>query len=392
MKNFVYNTPTKVYFGKGVCDDVGAQLSEFGPGKIIVVYGGGSAVRSGLLGKITSSLDRHGIAHAEIGGVEPNPKVGKVREVIALAKAENADFLLAVGGGSVIDTVKCAAFTIPTGLDPWDVIMGAKVDTKPLPLGTVLTISAAGSEMSNSMVISNPEICIKKGRGEEGVRPRVSFLDPENTFTVSKYQTGCGTVDIMMHTMERYYTIDDDSDLTDRIAEGLLTAVKSAGSVAAENPEDYEARATLMWASSVSHNGLTGCGKNLRGMAVHALEHGVSGVFDRVAHGAGLAVLFPAWAKYVMQYDVRRFAQLGSRVWGASMDLLHPERTAAEGIALMKNYFRSIGMPVSLAELDIHEEDFERIADVITAGGTTQVRSYIPLGKKEVMDILELAK
>lgn len=393
MNNFMYNTPTKVFFGKGVTENIGAYLKDYGAKKVLVNYGGGSAVRSGLIPRIVKQLDDCGVAHIELGGVEPNPKVAYVREASELCRAEGIDFILAVGGGSVIDSAKCTAFSAKCGADPWDIITQKVKVSDHIPVGVVLTIAAAGSEMSNSEVITNPELGLKQGLGSEESRPVVAFMDPELTYTVSKYQTGCGIVDMMMHTMERYYTEGQTgTELTDGIAEALLLAVKNAGAVVIDDPTNYDARATLMWASSLSHNGLTSCGKNFNGLVVHKLEHGLSGVFDRIAHGAGLSVLYPAWAKYVYKYDIPRFSRMAEKVWGVPMDEECPELTAIAGIEAMKEYYHSIGMPVTLAELEVYPEDYEKVADNITKNGTISVASYVPLDKAAIMEIFRLAE
>ncbi len=390
MNQFVFCTPTKVYFGRGVEAAVGETLRSFGAGKVLLHYGGSSARRSGLLDKVTGSLQQAGLPWVELGGVEPNPKLSLIRRGIELCRAEGVDFLLAVGGGSVVDSAKAIGVGLANGCDPWDFIENKTVPSKCTPVGVVLTLAAAGSEMSNSDVITNDENQLKRGITAEAVRPAVAFLNPENTFTVSKFQTGCGIVDIMMHTLERYFTGDADCDLTDRLAEGLLIAVRDAGRAAIADPADYHARATLMWASSLSHNDLTGCGKD-RKFPVHKIEHDISGVHDNVAHGAGLAVLFPAWAEYVLSYDVMKFAQLANRVWGIEMNFDHPEVTAREGIRAMRAYFREIGMPTTMKELGIEPEDYDEIIGKTTAGGTT-LRSYLPLGPDEIRAIYRLAE
>lgn len=393
MNNFIYCAPTKVHFGKGAVDSIGSFVKEWGAKKVLVHYGGGSAIRSGLLARVTDQLDREGISHIELGGVEPNPKVTLVRKAVQLCKDEGVDFIIAVGGGSVIDSAKCTAFSAKNDCDPWDVITGKVKVSERIPVAVVLTISAAGSEMSNSEVITDPETNTKQGLTHEMSRPVAAFMDPELTYTVSKYQTGCGIVDIMMHTMERYYTSGDSgTELTDGIAEALLLAVKNAGTVAINEPDNYDARATLMWASSLSHNNLTGLGKNYSGLVVHKLEHGLSGVFDRVAHGAGLSVLYPAWAKYIYKHDIPRFARMAEKVWGVPMDKGCPEVTAIAGIEAMRDYFASLGMPVTLKELEVYPEDFEKIADKITAGGTSVVASYVPMDKDVIMEILRIAE
>ena len=392
MKDFTFLSSTKVIFGRGAADDVGSEIKSFSPKKVLVHFGGGSAVRSGLLGKVTKSLENHGIEYVKLGGVEPNPKVGLVREAAALCKKEGVDLVLAVGGGSVIDSAKCTAFSVANDADPWDIITGAVSPKAILPVAVIPTIAAAGSETSNSEVITNPDIPFKKGLNIEMARPKVAFMDPQLTYTVSKYQTGCGVVDIMMHTFERYYTEDTDTEITDRLAEALLLSVKNAGFVAVREPENYEARATLMWASSLSHNGLMECGKKYKCFPAHRLEHSVSALFDHVAHGAGLSVLYPAWAKYVYKYDIRRFCQTAVRVWGIPMDFEHPERTALAGIEAMRDYFKSIGMPVKLSEVGVSPDAYEAIADNITNGGANETPSYIPLGKKEIIDIFKLTE
>lgn len=395
MQNFTYCAPTKVVFGRGVEEQIGPELRARGASRVLVHFGGGSVKKNGLLDKVTASLTAAGLTYVELGGVQPNPKLSFIHEGIALCRKEKVDFILAVGGGSVIDSAKAIGVGLATGNDPWQY---ASTGTHPeanevFPVGTVLTIAAAGSEMSNSDVITNDLVTpwVKQGITSETVRPVVSFLNPENTFTVSKFQTGCGIVDIMMHTMERYVTGQADCQLTERIAEALLVSVREAGRVAIAHPDDYEARATLMWASSLSHNDLTGCGK-IRKFPVHKLEHPISALHDSVSHGAGLSVLFPAWAQYVMQYDIPKFAQLANRIWDCPMDFDHPERTAQAGIQAMKRYFTEIGMPTRMSELGLTPDDYDAIIDLTTAGGTKPVKSYIDLGPDEIRAIYALAE
>lgn len=397
MNNFTYCAPTKIIFGKDIEPQIGAVLKEYGATRVLIHYGGGSVKKTGLFDKVTASLEAAGLSWVELGGVQPNPKLSFIHRGIDLCRAEAVDFILAVGGGSVIDSAKAIGVGLATGNDPWQY---ASTGTHPekdevFPVGVVLTLAAAGSEMSNSDVITNDLVnpWVKQGITSETVRPVVSFLNPENTITVSKFQTGCGIVDIMMHTMERYFLDTPDCDLTERIAEGLLIAVRDAGRRAIANPADYEARATLMWASSLSHNDLTGCGKP-RYFPVHKLEHPISALHDNVSHGAGLSVLFPAWAKYMLAkgQDVMKFAQLANRVWGVEMNFDHPERTAEAGIATMKRYFAEIGMPVTLAELGLSPADYEDIINLTTKNGTSAVKSYFPLGKAEIREIYQLAE
>lgn len=395
MQNFTYCAPTKVIFGRGVESQIGTELRELGATRVLVHFGGGSVKRTGLLDKVTASLTEAGLSYVEFGGVEPNPKLSFIHKGIELGRAEKVDFILAVGGGSVIDSAKAIGVGLVTGNDPWQY---ASTSTHPernevFPVGVVLTISAAGSEMSNSDVITNDLITpwVKQGITSETVRPLVAFLNPENTFTVSKFQTGCGIVDIMMHTLERYVTGQDECDLSERIAEALLVSVREAGRVAIAHPDNYEARATLMWASSLSHNDLTGCGK-IRKFPVHKLEHPVSALHDSISHGAGLSVLFPAWAQFVMKYDIPKFAQLANRVWDCPMDFDHPERTALAGIEAMKRYFTEIGMPTHMSELGLTPDEYDAIIDLTTKGGTRPVKSYIDLGPEEIRAIYALAE
>lgn len=390
MQNFMYNTPTQVFFGRGVEKEIGPQLKARGYKKIMLHYGGGSIKRTGLYDKVTASLQDAGIDWIELGGVEPNPKISFVRECLDICRKEQIDFILAVGGGSVIDSAKAIAMGLANEKDPWEIITGGKMPEKTFPVGAVLTISAAGSEMSNSHVITNEEFHMKRGLNTEMVRPVIAFMNPENTFTVSPFQTGCGIVDIMMHTLERYLTLDEDAILTDRIAEALLVSVKEAGPAALKNPEDYDARSTLMWASSLSHNGLTGCGKN-SGFTVHKLEHDFSGLFDHIAHGAGLSVLFPAWAAYVYKDNVKKFARLAEKVMDipASED---KEAMALAGIQAFKAYFHSLGMPVTMAELGVPADAYEQIANLTTANDTKKVPGFRELTKADLLAIYKLAE
>ena len=395
MNNFTFCTPTKVIFGKDIEKQIGETIKGYGASRVLIHYGGGSVKKTGLFDKVVNSLESAGLSYIELGGVEPNPKLSFIHKGIELCKKENIDFILAVGGGSVVDSSKAIGVGLVTGNDPWQY---ASTGTHPepnevFPVGVVLTLAAAGSEMSNSDVITNDTITpwVKQGITSETVRPLVAFMNPENTFTVSKFQTGCGIVDIMMHTMERYFLGVGDCDLTERLAEGLLIAVRDAGRVAIANPEDYEARATLMWASSLSHNDLTGCGKP-RYFPVHKLEHPISALHDNISHGAGLSVLFPAWAEFVMKYDTMKFAQLANRLWGVEMNFDHPEKTAKDGIKAMRAYFKEIGMPITMSELGLKPEDYEDIINLTTKNGTAKIKSYIDLGKEEIREIYKLAE
>ncbi len=389
MREFYYHTPTEVFFGKGKEKEVGKIISSFGVKKVMLQYGKNSIKKSGLYDTVISALKASDIEVVEMGGVEPNPKLTFVREAVKIAKAEKVEMILAVGGGSVIDSCKYTALGAVTDVDVWDIAMGKVKPENALPVGCILTISAAGSEMSNSAVITNLELNMKKGLSSELNRCKFAIMNPELTATLSEYQTACGIVDIMSHTMERFFSIVEPTELTDGIATSILRSVVKAGKVLMKNPSDYEARATVMWASSLSHNGLTGCGRE-NYLAVHQLEHALSGEYDFVAHGAGLAVLFPAWAKYVYKYNPSRFAEFGREVFGASGE--NDEEVALKGILEMENFFKLLKMPSTLSQLSVPESSIERLADLCTYGKTRTIKSYIPLGFKEICDIFTLCK
>ncbi len=388
MTDFVYNTPTTVHFGKGKENMVGELIKAQGVKKIMVQYGKSSVIKSGLLDRVKKSLIDSGIEFVLMGGVEPNPKLSFVREAIKVAKSEKVELLLAVGGGSVIDSCKYTALGAVTDIDVWEFAMGREKPVCALPTACILTMAAAGSEMSNSAVVTNMELNMKKGCSTEFNRCVFAICNPELTYTVSKYQTACGVSDIMAHTIERYFTLFPDTPLTDGIAETILKSVIDAGKVLMTEPENYEARATVMWASSLSHNGLTACGRE-NYLAVHQIEHAVSGEYDAVAHGAGLAVLFPAWARYIYKHNVKRFAKFARNVWGVNE--ADDERAAVLGIDAMADYFVSIGMPKTLGEFGIDKSAVPRLADLCTFAKTRTIKSYIPLGYEEVKEILELS-
>lgn len=386
MLDFLYYTPTKVYFGKGKHKEIGKIIKEYGYKKIMMQYGKTSIKATGLYDEVMASLAENDIEVIEMGGVEPNPKVTFVREAIKVAKEEKVEMILAVGGGSAIDSSKTTAVGAMNDTDIWNIITRQYEPQNALPVGCILTHSAAGSEMSASAVLTNMELNMKRGYNSEFNRCKFAICNPELTYTVSKYQTACGIVDIMAHTMERYFTLCEPTDLTDRIAESILKAVVGAGKTLLEDPENYNARATVMWASSLSHNDLTGCGRE-NALAVHQLEHALSGEFDSVAHGAGLAVLFPAWAKYVYEINPQRFAQFARRVW--DVEDTDDKRAAALGIEKMAAFFKALGMPQSLRELDIDEVSTERLADLCTFGRTRTVKSYVELDFERIKKIFD---
>ena len=394
MNNFEYCVPTRVIFGRDTQKRAGELIKEYGFRKVMIHYGGGSVKRSGLLDQVTASLREAGIEMVLFGGVQANPTLSKALEGMEICRREGVDFILAVGGGSVIDSAKCIADGAPNPeIDPWKFFMKEAVPPKALPHGNILTLSASGSETSQSCVITNEENGLKRGFNCPAHRPLFAVCNPELTFTVSRFQTGCGTVDILMHTLERYLGgTTKDTALTDRIAEGLMKAVIEAGTAADLNPEDYEARATLMWAGSLSHNDLTGLGREVM-MTVHQLEHELSGKYPEVAHGAGLSALFCSWARYVCGDDPMRFAQLAVRVWDVEMNFENPLKTALDGIQRMEDYFKSLNMPVRLSELeaDVKEEDFDEMAEKCTNFGRRVLPGIRELGKHEMMDIYRMA-
>ena len=387
MLDFNFYAPTKIYFGKGKEKQVGEIIKGYGYKTVMLMYGQNSIKKSGLYDRVVKALTESGIDFVEMGGVEPNPKLSFVRRAVKLARENSVEMILAVGGGSVIDAAKSTAAGAVNDCDVWDFHTGKAVPTKTLPVGTILTIAAAGSEMSASSVLTNMEENMKRGFTNELNRPKFSICNPELTYTVSKYQTACGIVDIMAHTMERYFYPCEDTPLTDRIAESILKSVIEAGKTLMENPRDYNARATMMWGSSLSHNNLTGCGRQ-NALAVHQLEHALSGEYDDVAHGAGLAVLFPAWAKYVYKYNTKRFAQFARSVWDINEN--DDNIAAVKGIEAMENYFSSIGMPLKLREFDIPSSAIDRLSDLCTFGKQRTIKTYIDLGYDDIKEIFSL--
>ncbi|MBO7344829.1 MAG: iron-containing alcohol dehydrogenase [Clostridia bacterium] len=386
MKDFIYNTPTKVYFGLDTEKKVGEIIKEFRHKRVMLQYGKSSIKKSGLYDVVINSLKENGIEFVEMGGVEPNPKIEFVRDAVKLAKAEKVDLILAVGGGSVLDSCKYTALGAKSDFDPWDFAIGKAKPVDALKVGCVLTMSAAGSEMSNSAVITNLAVNMKKGCTTEFNRCEFAICNPALTFTVGKYQTACGIVDIMTHTMERYFTTEPEVELTDRIAESILKSVVIAGEKVIENPCDYDARAEIMWASSLSHNGLTACGR-FNYLAVHQLEHALSGEFDFIAHGAGLAVLEPAWMRYQYKANPKRFAQFARRV----LDVVCEDdiKASEQGIEKLTEFFAKIGMPTKLREFGIPETSMARLAELCTYGKTRVIEGYIPLDYDNVKEIFD---
>ena len=354
MADFTFYAPTQIVFGRGGENQIGALVKAQNGKKVLLHYGGGSARRSGLLDRIRASLTAAGIAYTELGGVVPNPRLSLVYEGIDLCRREGVDFLLAVGGGSVIDSAKAIGYGVTNEGDVWDFYDRRRQASACLPVGVVLTIAAAGSEMSSSSVITKEEGGIKRGYSSNLCRPRFAVMNPELTMTLPPYQTACGCTDILMHTLERYFTNNGGNmELTDGIAEALLRTVIKNAVILRDDPENYGARAEVMWAGSLSHNGLTGCGNGGDDFSVHALEHELSGMYD-VAHGAGLAAVWGSWARYVYRECLPRFEQFAVRVMGVPAGTAD---TALRGIEALEAFFRSIGMPTSLRELGVEPSE-----------------------------------
>ena len=394
MFNFEFYAPTRVIFGKETETRAGELVKEYGGTRVLVHFGGKSAEKSGLLDRVKASLDAAGIFHVELGGVVPNPHIGKVYEGIELAKANNVDFILAVGGGSVIDSSKAIAYGMTEpDKDVWELYAHERQAKGCLPIGVILTIAAAGSEMSNSSVITNEKTGTKRDYGNNMGRPKFAIMNPELTTTLPDYQTESGCTDIMMHTMERYFSREDDMDLTDGIAEALLRSMKENVFKVLADPQDYRARAQIMWGGSLSHNGLTECGL-VRDWSCHKLEHELSGVFD-VTHGAGLAAIWPAWARYVYAKHIGRFAQFAVNVMGVQPDASDPAVTAAEGIRAFERFLREIGMPVNLHELlgrEVTEAEIDDLAGRCSRGGTFTIGTLESLARSDMAAIYRLAR
>ncbi len=363
MKDFVYYAPTEVVFGKQSEEQVAAMVKKYGGSRVLVHYGGQSARRSGLLDKVCGLLREGGLMVTELGGVVPNPRLSLVRKGIELCREQNIDFLLAVGGGSVIDSAKAIAYGVCYEGDVWDFYLGKNQATACLPVASVLTIPAAGSEMSEASVITNEEGWVKLGYSNDISRPKFAIMNPERTFTLPSYQTAAGITDMMMHTMERYFTHDDDMTLTTELAEAVLRTMKDCAYEVMKNPKDYRVRAQIMWGGSVAHNGLTGCGIS-DDWATHQLEHELSGMFD-VTHGAGLAAIWPSWARYVMHERMSRFVRFAVNVMGVTNDFSDPEATAMRGIEAVEQFYLAIGMPINIRQLIGREITDDEITEMV---------------------------
>ncbi len=389
MNNFEFYSPTCFVFGKEMECQAGEYVKRFGGNKVLLHYGGSSAKKSGLLDRVKASLDASGISYAELGGVKPNPRSGLVYEGIDLCKKEGIDFVLAVGGGSVIDSSKAIAAGVVYDGDFWDFYQGKRIE-KALPIGTVLTIAAAGSEGSGDSVITKEEGMFKRGASGDAIRPKFSILNPALTQTLPPYQTAAGITDIMAHLYERYLTNTEEVEVTDRLIEGLLLTMVHEGPRVIADPNNYEARANIMWAGTMAHNNSCGVGRS-QDWSSHAIEHELSALYD-CAHGAGLAVTMPAVFTYVMNHNVMRFAQVAVRVWGCNMDFAHPEVTAMAGIKALQNFLISIGMPRNFEELGAKEEDIPTLVKTLLYGdgGDGVLRGFTELREDDCTKIYQM--
>ena len=392
MKDFNFYAPTRVVFGRESEARLPELVKQYGATKVLVHYGGGSARRSGLLDKVEQMLREAGIDFVELGGVVPNPLLSKVREGIDLCRREGVDFILAVGGGSVIDSSKAIGYGVPYEGDVWDFWDGKAVPQTAMPVGVVLTIPAAGSEMSSSAVITQDEGMLKRGINSDLCRCKFAIMNPERTYTLPPYQTAAGATDIMMHTMERYFSKYEDATLTDAIAEALLRTVKGAVVEVLRDPKDYRNRAAIMWASSLSHNDLTECGLE-KDFASHRLEHELSGLFG-VTHGAGLAAIWGSWARYVMDKHIARFAKFAVNVMGITNDFTDPRQTALRGIEATERFFEQIGMPTSIPALigrEATDEEIETLVTKCSRGGKITIGAMEVLTSDDMAAIYRMA-
>ncbi len=378
--------PTEVIFGRGTEDKVGREIKKLGS-RVLLHFGSGSIKKSGLYDRVVASLNAASVEFVELGGVKPNPRLSLVQKGIQICREEKLDCILAIGGGSVIDSAKAIGVGVPYEGDVWEFYEQKAEPASMLPLGVVLTIPAAGSEASVSSVVTKEEGDLKLAINYEILRPRFAIMNPELTFTLPPFQTAAGAADIMSHILERYFTNVDHVDLTDRLCEATLQTVIHNAPIALAEPENYDARAEIMWASTLAHNDLLSTGR-VGDWATHMIEHELSALYD-VTHGAGLSVVFPAWMTHTYKHDLDRFVQFAVRVWRVEQDFEEPERTALEGIARLKQFWRSIGLPVTLSELGVPDDRLEEMAK--RAVGFGKLGSFVPIGKREALAILKLA-
>lgn len=387
MRNFVFQNKTKIIFGRDTEEKVGKEIKGLGKKKVLFHYGGGSIKRFGLYDKVVKHLKEEGIEFVELGGVKPNPALSMVKEGIDLCKKEKVDFILAVGGGSVIDSAKAIAAGVPYEGDVWDFYDNKAQIKEAMPLGVVLTLPAAGSEASDASVITDEERKLKRGTGSPLIRPVFSILNPEITYTLPPYQTAAGITDMMAHIMERYFTQERNVDLTDHMCEGVLKTIIKNAPLVLENPKDYNARAEIMWAGTLAHNGLLDTGR-LGDWGTHMIEHELSALYD-LTHGAGLAIIFPAWIRYVYKAYPEKMLRFFHNVFDVEAEFDDPQYMIEEGLKRLKNFYRSIGMPVSLKDAGIEENRYEEMAEKCTVFGP--VSNFVKLDKSDVIEIYKLA-
>lgn len=378
MLNFTFQCPTEIIFGKDTQQLVGEKTRQYGK-KALLVYGGGSIKRTGLYDQVTRSLKEAGVEFLELGGVQPNPRLALVQEGIDLCRKEKIGFLLAVGGGSAIDTAKAIAIGVNYSGDVWDLFMGAKSGHEALPLGVVLTIPAAGSETSYSIVITKEEGLVKKGLSDNRIRPRFAILNPELTYTLPFYQTACGISDMLAHVMERFFTQTDHTDVSDRICEGTMRSILNIAPQLKERPNDYDLRAEIMWAGTLAHNGVLGMGRE-EDWGSHGIEHELSAIYD-IAHGAGLSIIFPAWMKYVYRENMGRFLQFAVRVMDVDWSFGEPEAIVLEGIRRLEAFYQNLELPIRLSQAGIDGSRFGEMA-----------KKCAPRGHFKVMDEADIQK
>ncbi|MDD3126334.1 MAG: iron-containing alcohol dehydrogenase [Candidatus Izemoplasmatales bacterium] len=388
MRNFTFYSPTEFVFGRKTEEQVGILLKKYGASKVLIHFGGGSIIKSGLLPRIETLLKAENIKYILFGGAQPNPRSGLVYQGIKLCKRENIDFILAVGGGSAIDSAKAIAAGAKYDGDFWDFFDGTAIIKAAIKIGVILTLPASGSEGSHRSVITKEEGMLKRGAGNEFIRPVFSIINPELTFTLPAYQTAAGIVDMMSHIFERYLTKTPNVDLTDRLCEATLVSIIEAGRKVMDDPYDYEARATLCWSGTIAHNGILGVGR-VEDWATHQLEHELSARYD-VTHGAGLAVMFPAYMKYALDTDINRFQRLAINVWGVESGSQTPTEIALNGISAMKTFFKKIGMPTSFSEIGALEKDIDFLVSKLFQGKSNNFgafKSLTPEGARMVYRI-----
>lgn len=389
MQNFTFKSPTKIIFGKDTENLLGKEIKQYSS-KVLLCYGGGSIKKTGLYDKVINSLKENNVDYVELSGIRPNPRLSLVYQGIKLCRENNINFILGVGGGSVIDTAKAIAVGVPYDGDVWDFYTGKEKVTKALPVGDILTIPATGTEASNSSVITKEEGLYKKGINSDLIRPVFSILNPELTYTLPAYQTACGACDMMAHIMERYFTNEPNVDLTDRLSEAALKTIINNTPLVLKDPENYNARAEIMWAGTLAHNGLMGTGR-VEDWASHKIEHELSAIYD-IAHGAGLSIVFPAWMKYVYKHNIKRFVQFAVRVWDVNLSFDNEEAIALEGIRRITEFFKSIGLPVTLTDAGIPQDRIEEMADKCTSSDTKTWGNFVTLHKQDIINIYKLAK